>query len=262
MPALLRNNFYMFQWISGLSPITQMAQASAADFDAATMGPVLAAIIGFVAVMILVVLILAALIIIAKWHVFKKVGMPGWNALVPFYNTVRELEYTNLPMWWIFLLIIPFVNIVFAIILARRIAGAFGKGGWFTVGLVLLPFIFYPILGFGSAKYKNHYPEAKPMSDATKYALIAAFAFMLLFMRGGSSSTSKFHMPLHTYGESGYAADEMYVYYFDQLVPDADAKTFMTVEDPSGSYDAKDKSHYYAGGAIVPATEAGVTVEQ
>jgi hypothetical protein len=34
------------------------------------------------------------------------------------------------------------------------IAEKFGKGGGFAVGLIFLPFIFYPILGFGSATYK------------------------------------------------------------------------------------------------------------
>ncbi len=31
----------------------------------------------------------------------------------------------------------------------------FGKDEGFTVGLVLLPFIFLPILGFGSSEYKS-----------------------------------------------------------------------------------------------------------
>ncbi len=34
------------------------------------------------------------------------------------------------------------------------VARGFGKGGGFAVGLVLLPFVFYPILAFSDAQYQ------------------------------------------------------------------------------------------------------------
>jgi hypothetical protein len=34
------------------------------------------------------------------------------------------------------------------------LAGRFGKGVGFVVGMIFLPFIFYPILGFGPAEYQ------------------------------------------------------------------------------------------------------------
>lgn len=34
-----------------------------------------------------------------------------------------------------------------------QVAKNFGKGGGFACGLIFPPFIFYPILGFGSAQY-------------------------------------------------------------------------------------------------------------
>lgn len=37
--------------------------------------------------------------------------------------------------------------------LFKPVAQAFGKGGWFALGLVFFPFIFWPILGFDSSKY-------------------------------------------------------------------------------------------------------------
>jgi hypothetical protein len=45
------------------------------------------------------------------------------------------------------------VNIVILIILSNDLAKSFGKGVGFTIGLILLGFIFSPILGFGSAQY-------------------------------------------------------------------------------------------------------------
>ena len=60
--------------------------------------------------------------------------------------------------WWLLLFLIPFVNFVIAIIVTVDISKRFGKGVGFAIGMVLLPFIFWPILGFGSAQYQGGAP--------------------------------------------------------------------------------------------------------
>jgi len=50
---------------------------------------------------------------------------------------------------------IPFVNFVIAIIMYLAFAEKFGKGAGFAMGLVFLPFIFFPILAFGDAQYQQ-----------------------------------------------------------------------------------------------------------
>lgn len=64
------------------------------------------------------------------------------------------LKIAGKPLWWILLLLIPFVGIVIAIIVTIEVAKNFGKGTGFGLGLAFLGFIFYPILGFGDAKYQ------------------------------------------------------------------------------------------------------------
>ena len=59
------------------------------------------------------------------------------------------------PAWWVILLYIPIVNIVVLAILSIDLAKSFGKGTGFGIGLWLLPFIFYPMLGFGDARYEG-----------------------------------------------------------------------------------------------------------
>jgi hypothetical protein len=39
----------------------------------------------------------------------------------------------------------------------NMISKSFGKDEGFTVGIIFLPFIFWPILGFGDAKYQGPY---------------------------------------------------------------------------------------------------------
>ena len=68
---------------------------------------------------------------------------------------ILMLEIAGKPIWWFFLLLIPLVNIAVAIILSVDLAKNFGKGVGFGLGLAFLGFIFYPILGFGSAQYRR-----------------------------------------------------------------------------------------------------------
>lgn len=97
--------------------------------------------------------LLLTLISIAK--VFKKAGKPGWAVIVPIYNIIVLLEIVKKPLWWFFLLFIPIVNVIISIIIDVELAKKFGQGVGFAIGLIFLPFIFYPILGFGEANYKG-----------------------------------------------------------------------------------------------------------
>ncbi len=92
-------------------------------------------------------------VIIGMWKVFTKAGQPGWAILIPIYNTIVMLKIARRPVWWLILLFIPFVNIVISIVVSIDIANGFGKGAGFGLGLAFLPFIFYPVLGFGDSKY-------------------------------------------------------------------------------------------------------------
>ena len=95
------------------------------------------------------------LLIAAMWKVFSKAGQPGWAAIIPIYNIYVMCKVAGRPGWWLLLMLIPFVNFIIAIILNLDIAKNFGKGAGFGIGMAFLPFIFWPILGFGSAQYQG-----------------------------------------------------------------------------------------------------------
>jgi hypothetical protein len=105
------------------------------------------------AIVLILEIALFAVIIAGLWKAFEKAGQPGWAAIVPIYNIYVMTVIAKKPAWWIVMLIIPIVGIVFAILLMIEIAKQFGQGAGFGVGLALLGFIFWPILGFGDAKY-------------------------------------------------------------------------------------------------------------
>lgn len=104
---------------------------------------------------IILVLYLGIIIlsIAGTWATYAKAGKPGWASIVPIYNVIVLLEIAGKPIWWLILLFIPFVNIIVAIMIQIDVAKAFRKDSGFGLGLAFLPFIFYPILGFGSAQY-------------------------------------------------------------------------------------------------------------
>ncbi len=104
---------------------------------------------------IVVYVAIIAVMIAAQWAMFAKAGKPGWAAIIPIYNIIVMLEIIGKPIWWLFLLLIPCVGVIFAVLMVVELAKVFGKSGGFAVGLIFLPFIFYPILGFGSAVYQG-----------------------------------------------------------------------------------------------------------
>ena len=94
-----------------------------------------------------------AVILAGLWKVFEKAGQPGWAAIVPFYNLYVLTQIAGREILWFILLLIPLVNFVADIIISIDVARKFGKGTGFGLGLAFLPFIFYPVLGFGDARY-------------------------------------------------------------------------------------------------------------
>lgn len=89
------------------------------------------------------------------WKMFEKAGQPGWGCIIPIYNIYLLCKIAGRPWWWLLLMLIPLVSLVVAIMLCVDIAKSFGKGVGFAIGLIFLGFVFYPILGFGSAQYQG-----------------------------------------------------------------------------------------------------------
>ena len=99
----------------------------------------------------LVGLLIALIIIASAWKVFEKAGEPGWAAIIPIYNIIIMLKIAGKPTWWVILFLIPFVNFVVAIIALIAFCARFGKGVGFAIGMVFLPFIFWPLLAWGGS---------------------------------------------------------------------------------------------------------------
>ena len=103
------------------------------------------------AIFLLLYLGFFAFVIAGIWKTLQKANEPGWACLVPFYNYYVFARIGGVKNWW--LIFIPIVNIYIIFVIMIAIARSFGKDAAFGVGLVFLGFIFFPMLGFGDARY-------------------------------------------------------------------------------------------------------------
>lgn len=118
------------------------------------------AALGIVGIIILIFWVAVAVFYIATfWKIFSKAGRPGWLAIIPIVNTIVLIQITGRSGWWILAFFVPILDLVALILILYDLSRSFGYGGGFTVGLLLLSFIFFPILGFGPARYVG--PAAK-----------------------------------------------------------------------------------------------------
>lgn len=95
----------------------------------------------------------AILMIVSGWKIYEKAGKPGWACIIPIYSTLVLLEIVGKPWYWLLLMMIPGVGIIWAIWSINLLSKSYGYGVGFTLGLIFLFPIFYPILGLGGAKY-------------------------------------------------------------------------------------------------------------
>ena len=105
-----------------------------------------------VAVVVLVALPVM-LLVVPTWRIYVKAGEPGWASIVPLFSQYTLCSVVGRPVWWLIFLLIPYVNFVFWLIVAMDLARVFSRSKAFGIGLWLLPFVFLPILGYGSAEY-------------------------------------------------------------------------------------------------------------
>lgn len=103
--------------------------------------------------LVMLVLYLAILLVVlaGTWKAFEKAGEPGWGAIVPIYNMYLMIKIGGNEWWYLLLLLIPVVNIFVAGKIYVDLAKAFDQGLGFGLGLWILPFVFFPILGFGES---------------------------------------------------------------------------------------------------------------
>jgi hypothetical protein len=143
--------------LMGVRPVVRYLISSVSVLVAQAPGdmPAPGPVESLIAVLILLagpVLLLATLA--GLWKIFAKAGKPGWAALVPIYNLMLLGEIAGKPAWFGLLALIPCVGLIPIVMMYVGLARNFRKSEVYALGMVFLPFLFVPLLGFSDAKYK------------------------------------------------------------------------------------------------------------
>lgn len=127
--------------MSVLSLLTNLAQSSY-DLTSSTMSSqdTGAALVATMIIYVFTFLFIGLPSIITLWSLFKKAGEPGWASIVPIYNTIVILKIAGKPLWWFILLLVPFLNFIFSILVLIEFAKKYDKAST-IVTLVLIPII-------------------------------------------------------------------------------------------------------------------------
>ena len=120
---------------------------------------------------------------VGLYGMFKKAGIAGWKALVPFYNTWLMMSKMELKTHWFFFQLIPIAGQFVTIWLCIKFVEHFGR---FSVlhhaATVFIPFIYFPYLGFSKNERYAGIPVVKNYNksstrewiDAAVFAVVAA----------------------------------------------------------------------------------------
>jgi hypothetical protein len=115
---------------------------------------------GIFLICMMFILAMLAVILVSQWKIFTKAGQEGWKAIIPIYNVYIMSKMLNRPGWFAILMFVPFANIYVVIVLLYSLSKAFGKDIGYTLGLIFLGIVFFPMLAFGDAQFRS------PMSPA------------------------------------------------------------------------------------------------
>lgn len=135
-------------------------------------GSILGFLMSFGLVLLLILVVCAVLTVVGKWKVLDKLGKRPWAALIPFFSDYEMCGGVNAPQWlaiaypvvgvvnWVVTFLtdggtvatlLGIAGFVLGCMMCHYTSKRFNKGLGWTVGLVLLGFVFWPILGLGSS---------------------------------------------------------------------------------------------------------------
>lgn len=131
-------------------------------------------------------ILLPFLIVAGLWRIFAKASQPGWAAVIPIYAEMTLCKIAGRAWWWTLLFVAPFLFGIARLLLDAPLDGEvdllhliigsaswvvqlvvfatlverFGKGTGYYLGVVFFPYVFLPMLGFGSATYRAPFKRA------------------------------------------------------------------------------------------------------
>lgn len=113
--------------------------------------------------------LITMILILSFWRIFGKAGELGWKSAIPFYNTYVYYKILHMtPLFGVYMIafvlnvytsgfvrILSYLCLLILYVYSNiQLSKAFRKSRWYAVGLTILPFVFCPILAYGSSDYE------------------------------------------------------------------------------------------------------------
>ena len=132
----------------------------ATEVDTAVATGIGAALGAFAGIVFVIGLVVSVLQIIAMWKLFNKAGEKGWKSIIPIYNVIVLFKVSGISPWLVLVFLASVIPVIGWLAIAalyiyqsHSLSKSFGKDIGYTIGLLLLPTIFYMILGLGKSQY-------------------------------------------------------------------------------------------------------------
>lgn len=97
-----------------------------------------------------VTMLFSVLISLTCNNIFKVMGKNKMQGYIPVYNLFNLLDIVNLNRMCFILLVLPLSNILMIYIILYRISIIFHTNKIFSIGLLVMPVIFLPMLNFSN----------------------------------------------------------------------------------------------------------------
>lgn len=133
--------------------------------------------------LVIIIPLLFTIPTVFAWKLFVKADKPGYYSLIPFFNLFVMLQIIKKPLWWMVLLIIPFLNVFVYMLMLVELVKCFGKYGLGQQFLaVIVPFVYLPVISlekdiaYADPK-STEQPKKGPVrewADAIIFAVVAA----------------------------------------------------------------------------------------
>ena len=139
------------------------------------------------------------------YSLFEKAGVPGWKALIPYYNFYIWIQLSEKSYWWYLWMIIPFINVFTFMLLTIELIKGFGKTAPLDQVLVaLFPYVYMPWLAKTtkqewipvSERPKIEKGFVREWVDAIVFAVIAASIIRIFLMEAYTIPTSSMEKSL------------------------------------------------------------------
>lgn len=142
---------------------------------------------------------------VGLYLLFKKAGIEGWKALVPFYSTYTAVKLIHKPIWWVGVYYIPFLGfIVWVGIIVEFLKQFKILSFWeHALGVVATPIYLVYVANNSKTEYAGYEfvqnyqkSKAREWADAISFAVIAATLIRAIYIEAFTIPTSSMEKSL------------------------------------------------------------------